>query len=208
MMKMRGVILAAALILASGFSLLALDDEDDKPPRPEIKVAATAIQKLADDAGKKDWAAMSRAGSEVAKNNELGYVMTVFKLRKVSLKQGVIGGVGIGKEPTKTTQDGIDAKLRSLTKTALTPVVLAKEQADLIRMAEITATVAGTAIHQCPVDTKQDKMDPAKWKVWSKDMYESSQELIKALKAKKPGDVKTAANKLYTSCNECHTAFR
>ena len=50
MMKVRGVTLAAALLLAGGISVLAFDDED-KPSSPEAKAAAAAIQKLADDAG-------------------------------------------------------------------------------------------------------------------------------------------------------------
>ena len=52
------------------------------------------------------------------------------------------------------------------------------------------------------------KKDPAKWKAMTKDMYESSQELIKALKAKDTNAIKTAANKLNGTCTDCHGDFR
>ncbi len=205
MMKMRGMLLAAALVLASGVSVLALADDDKDKPSPETKAAAAAVQKLADDVGKKDWDTLTKAGSEVAKKNELEHVMAGFKMRRVVVKTGdAVGGIGIGKVPAAITPDGIEAKISSL---RMKPLA-AKEQADLIRMAEITAAIAATSTHQCPVDAKMGKKDPAKWKEWSRDMYKSSQELIKALKAKDAKDIKSAASKLTTSCNSCHEIFR
>jgi cytochrome c556 len=40
------------------------------------------------------------------------------------------------------------------------------------------------------------------------DMHKASDELIKALKDKKPEEVKKAANKLNGTCTECHGVFR
>ncbi len=207
MMKTRGMILAVALFLASGLSVLALAGDDE--PTPEAKAAAAAIQKLADDAGKKDWESITKDGSALGKKHDLVDVMNVLKLRKVDPKTKIVlGGAGVGKVPGKITPDGIEARIISLTKKPMVKATLDKEQADLIRMAEVTAAIAATAAHQCVIQAKMGKKDPTQWREWSKDMYESSQDLIKALKAKNTADIKTAANKLNTSCNECHGVFR
>jgi hypothetical protein len=194
-MKMRGTIVCSALVLASGFSVLALAET------PAAKAAATAIQKLADDVGKKDWASLGKASSDVAKNNELEDVMNLLKLRRPGAK---VVGLGIGPNAGKITPDGIEAKIISLKSK---PMAIG-EQADLIRMAEITAAVAATATHQCNVDSKMGKKDPALWKTFTRDMYDSSQDLIKALKTKNIVGVKSAANKLSTTCSSCHEIFR
>ncbi len=187
MMKTRGMLLGTALILAGGFSVLAADDTP----------AATAIKKLADDAGTKDWAEFSKAGSEVAKKHELDKVMNGFKMRKPNLKG--IAGIGVGAKPGAITPDGIEAKLISLTKMPLTPAQLQKEADDLVRMTEIIAAIAATSLHQCPNPAMQ-----VRWNQWSEEMYQSSRELTKAIKAKNPADVKNAAHKLNDSCKNCH----
>src|SRR5437588_9114419 len=109
MMKTRGMILGAALVLASGFSMLALADE----PTPEAKAAAAAIQKLADGAGKTKWEDITKASADVAKKNELEHVMDLMKMRRAEAK---VPGLGVGKNPGKITPDGIEAKIISLTK--------------------------------------------------------------------------------------------
>src|SRR5438552_13907353 len=98
MMKTRGTILGAALILASGFSMLALAEE----PTPEWKAAAAAIQKLADDAGKSKWEDITKASADVAKKNELEHVMNLLKMRRAEAK---VAGLGVGKNPGKIAPD-------------------------------------------------------------------------------------------------------
>jgi len=195
------MLLGAALLLAGGFGMLALADE----PSAQSKAAADAIKKLADDAGKSKWEDITKASADAAKKNELEDVMNLLKMRRPGAK---VQGVGVGEKPGKITPDGIEAKIISMSKKAMPKATLEKEQADLIRMAEITAGVAATAAHQCPVPAKQGKKDPAKWKEWTKDMYESSQELIKALKDKNANAAKVAANKLNGTCTDCHGDFR
>ncbi len=203
MMKLRGMILGAALMLAGGLSVLSAGDIEDAEA---TKKAAEAIKKLADDAGTKDWTEFSKASAEVAKKHELDKVMNGFKMRKPNMKG--IAGIGVGDKANTVTPDGIEAKIISMTKNPMAAATLNKQQADLIRMAEITAAIAATATHQCPVEKKLGDKDPADWKTWSKDMYESSQDLLKALKAKDAKQAKTAAFKLNKTCTDCHAVFR
>src|SRR5262249_55984076 len=104
--------------------------------------------------------------------------------------------------------DGIEAKLMALGEKPLTPAVLNREQADLIRMTEVTAAVAAISFHQCPVKVKMGEKDPAQWKVWMTDVHGQSVALANALKAKDPDKVKTAALKLEGTCQACHKVYR
>jgi hypothetical protein len=192
MRKLIGLSLCAVLILGTGLKVLALADEP----------TAAAIQKLADDVSKTKWEELSKTGADVAKKTELEPVMDLLKLRRPGAK---VQGLGVGKVPGAIMPDGIEAKIINLRSN---PTVAARDQVDLIRMVEITAAVAATAVHQCPVETKMGQKDPATWKQLSKDMYDGSQDLIKALKANKPGEIKAAAFKLSGSCTNCHQIFR
>ncbi len=194
MIKTRLMILGAALVLAGGLALAA---DDEKP--------ADVINKQADKVGKSDWETASKAGADIAKKHELLDVMNLLKLRNPAAK---VQGMGVGKVPGAIKPDGIEAKIISLTKVPMIKATLEKQQADLIRMAEITAAIASVATHQPTVTEKQGKKDPKVWKELSKDMYESSKELIKALKDKDPVAVKNTANKLNGTCTECHSIFR
>jgi len=194
MLQTHRIILCAAVVLASGFGVLALADN-------AAEEAKAAIQKLAGDAGTKDWEALSKAGAEVAKKNELEDVMNLFKLRK----PGKVAGLGVGKDPGQITPDGIEAKILDLGKKGAGP---AEDRGALIRMAEVTAAIAATSVHQCPSDAKMGKKDPAQWKAWSKELYGSSQDLVKALKANNNNEVKKVATKLRSICNDCHDIWR
>ncbi len=191
MIKTRLMILGAALVLAGGLALAA---DDEKP--------ADVINKQADKVGKSDWETASKAGADIAKKHELLDVMNLLKLRNPAAK---VQGMGVGKVPGAIKPDGIEAKIISLTKVPMIKATLEKQQADLIRMAEITAAIASVATHQPTVTEKQGKKDPKVWKELSKDMYESSKELIKALKDKDTVAVKNTANKLNGTCTECHS---
>lgn len=197
MKKTHWTNLGVVAALLGGFGLLSVYAQD--------KAVVESVGKLAGDASKKSWADLSKDGSAVAKKHELVDVMNLFKLRKVGAKTS---GWGIGEKPGAITPDGIEAKIINMTKNPMAPAILAKQQADLIQMAERVAAIAAASVHQCPEPVKKGAKDPAKWKEWTEDMYKGSQDLIKALKDMKPDEVKKAANKLNASCTECHGVFR
>src|SRR5262245_39366625 len=190
------------IVLALGGACLLSVAADEKE-------AVASIHKQADDMTKKDWAAASKAGEAIAKKHELEDIMYVMKLRRANPRgAGFVGGLGIGGKPGAITPDGIEAKITRMTKSPMEMGELTKETPDLVRMAEITAAIASTAVHQCPVPAAQGQKSPAKWKELSEQMHKSSLELIDALKKKNPANVKESANRLNGTCTECHSTFR
>lgn len=197
-MKKLAVVLGVAL--AAGTGLVAVRAQSE-----EAKAAAAAIQKQADDTSKKSWDELSATGKELARKHELLDVMNLLKLRKTDAK---VSGLGVGVKPGAISPDGIEAKIISLTKRPLDAAKLSKESADIARMADITAAVASVTIHQCPIEKKMGPKDPADWKKWMEEMYKGAQDLSKAARAKDAAAIKTAANRLDTSCKDCHAVFR
>jgi mevalonate kinase len=197
MTKTHWTNLGVAVALLGGFGLLSVYAQD--------KEVTESITKLAGDSTKKSWADLTKDGAAVAKKHELVDIMNLFKLRKTGAKTS---GWGVGEKPGGISPDGIEAKIINMTKNPMPDATLAKQQADLIQMAERVKGIAAATIHQCPVPAKQGAKDPAKWKEWMEEMNKASDELIKALKDKKPEEVKKAANKLNGTCTECHGVFR
>jgi len=174
---------------------------------------AESIEKQADDAAKKDWSELSKQGQALAKAKDLDLseVMNLFKTRKLGPGGAVdpkTSGLGVGKVPGAIKPDGIEAKIINMSKNPMAPATLAKEQADIIRLAERTAAIASVAVHQCPVEKKMGEKDPAKWKMWMEEMHKASVDMIKAAKDKKPVDLRNATKRAYTTCTECHAVFR
>src|SRR5437773_437368 len=98
-MKRHAWLTASGLALALGMWLLTVTDTQSAAADVDVKAA---ILGLAD--GKGDPAA-------IAKKNELGDVMALFKLRTKK-------GLGVGDTPGAITPDGIEAKLMGLGKRA------------------------------------------------------------------------------------------
>lgn len=198
-MKKHAMVLGVALVLVAGATVtLSAADEAGTAAQADVK-------KLADQVGKKGWDDLAKEGQPLAKKHELLDVMYSFKLRKPGAK---VSGIGIGDKPGAMTPDGIEAKIINMAR-RVTPADL-KADKELIRIAEISAAIAGIAVHQSPVQAPMGQKTPAKWKELSADMYKASKGLTDALKAPKKttADVKKAAMKLNASCAECHTVFR
>jgi len=134
----------------------------------------------------------------IKKKYELEEVMKVYKPRDK-------GGLGIG---PKGKADGIEIKSISLGKTPLPEAQLKKEAADLIRMGQVHAAVAGiTQLYPVPKATKPGK-GAKDWKDYAEQMKKSSFDLAKAVKAGNAKDVQKAANNMNNACNSCHSDFR
>lgn len=181
-----------AITLLGGIAALSLQAQD--------KETADSVLKLADQVSKTNWADLTKDSAAVAKKHELLDVMTLMKMRKPGAKTS---GLGVGAVPGATKPDGIEAQIIQLSKNGIPDNLPARQRGELIHMAELTAAIAATAVHQ-----STDNKELANWKKWSQDMYNASQELNKALQAKNSTQVKQAATNLNKACSECHTVFR
>ena len=184
MTKKVAMVLGIGMAVAAGAGVLSLRAADAP--------AASDVQKLADQVGRKDWAELSREGQKIAKRldeqqKELLDVMTVFK-------------------PPKTGEEGIEAKILRLSKRVGKGDL--EKTADLKRMAEISAAVAGIAVHMPNDDAKKTKEATRKWQDYAKDMHDASKGFIKSLDGKDPAQIKAAALKLRDACAACHNDFR
>ena len=198
MRKKYVMVLGIGVALVAGVGMLSVRAVEEAPAAPDV-------QKLADQAGKKDWAELSKEGQTISKKyNDLIDVMGVFKMRKKDGKG--TSGLGVGKVPGAILPDGIEAKILNLSK-RVQPTDLQKA-ADLKRMAEVAAAVAGIAVHMPNDDAKKSKETTKKWQDYSKDMHDASKDLIKSLDGKNPAQIKEAALKLQNACTACHNDFR
>jgi hypothetical protein len=193
------VLTTGALGLALGIGLLVTDAAG----AADEKEIRAAVQQIADAIAKKDDAGARKQAEGLAKKVEEIYeVMDLMALRK-----GAKGGLGIGPKPGAVTPDGIERKFIELSKKPLPQGQLDKEAADLARAAYIAAAIAEVAHAKVPA--RDDGMKKRKdWLQWSKDMREGAARLAETAQTKKAADVKAAAVKLNSACNECHGVFR
>jgi len=192
-MRKYATVLGAGLALLAGVGVVALRAADNKELHADTR-------KQADDVGKKDWDELSKAGAAIAKKYMLDDVMYQFKPRNAKKNPGI----GIGSKPGAIKPDGIEQKLQNMAKRVSPADVKAAK--DLQRMAEISAAIASIAVNLPPPAMGAKK--PAAWKKHSKEMFEASKALIKALDTKKPDVIKKAVINLNATCTDCHSIFR
>ncbi len=194
--EVRGLI-AGALLLALGLWLIAGAETggaaDGKDPRAALLKIAELIEKGDDAAAKKEAALL-------AKDADLGDVMNLMLPRTKK-------GVGVGTEAGKITPDGIEAKLINIARKPLPQKQLDYEATALARLAVITAAVSEVAQAKVPQKDEGAKKR-ADWTMWAKEMRQASGQLAQSAKTKNPTEVKTAAAKLNSACNNCHGVFR
>ena len=109
------------------------------------------------------------------------------------------GGIGGATEP-----DGIEAAWLNFAKKAPSAELLKNKKKELLKGAEITAALAEVA-HQYP---PKKAAEVPEWNKYNGEMKKGVKDLTEAIKAEDPMKVRTAANKLNASCNDCHTKFR
>jgi cytochrome c556 len=189
-----GVVLAAALVVLTGPARSA--DKDDDPAA--TKKAGDAVIKLIGQLDDKDVPDKAKA---VAKANEIERVMRQFKTRKD-------GGMGIGAKPPVGVKDGIELALIDFAGKSPNAATLKANQADLLKMAQVSRAVAEINAFYPPPKPKMKGVQPSDYKKWNDEMKASSKELEDAIKAADPGKVEAASKKLVASCNSCHSGFR
>jgi hypothetical protein len=189
--------LALALIAVLAVSLIAWALWPDRGPGDDISG-------LADRVARGEGAALKEEAKAVAlKYPTARPVMSVFKLRG-----GKGGGLGIGRKSGAIQPDGIDAKIASLARTALTPAELDEQGEALIRMSEVIVAVAEVIRHKCEVRQKTGYLDPKDWARWCEGLQQSSSELAEAVRARDAARVKNAATQVRATCTSCHRIFR
>lgn len=160
-----------------------------------------AIQKIADaiKKGEKDTATKLAQGTA----KDIEYLEDVMHF----LKPRARGGFGVGDKAGEVFPDGIELKLIAMSRDAPSAAKLSKEAGALEDMAYRVAAIGEVALAAAPKSDSGAKKK-ADWIRWSQDMVNESAGLAKAAKSNSPADVKTAAEKLNASCNNCHAIFR
>jgi len=151
-----------------------------------LREAYARFQKIADALEKKDSDQAKKLAEEVAKNHDLEDVMHLFKPRKDK-------GLGIGAKAGAVKPDGIELKVIALAMNEPPKKELEESSADLARAAYVAAAIAEVALVQ--TEEKAKGKSPKDWKNWAEGMRQGAIELADAAKAKKPADVKKAAEK-------------
>jgi hypothetical protein len=181
-----------ALVVGAAVSLGLLCLANVKADDPPAGMR-DALDKLA-EAVAKDPAAAKKDAKAIGDKYDLEDVMKSFKLRDKD-------GWGVGPKATGAKDDGMEARIINLSKKA-TKDELAKQEKDLVQMANRSAAIAEVAIAKPPKPNLKD------WKEWSEKMSKSSQELAKAVKDGDPKAVKSAAGDLAGTCTDCHAKYR
>jgi hypothetical protein len=137
--------------------------------------------------------------------DDQGDVMLPFK--KVSL-----GGDGLAKElqtsqPLRTTQNGIEEKIRALARRQLTAPQLKAQAKEIALMADKIAALAQANLEWVP-EKPEGKRDPKDWVQWSNDMRDEALQLAAAARQGNPNMVFKGVQKLNSTCNRCHGVFK
>jgi hypothetical protein len=146
----------------------------------------------------------SAKGSELfdADKTDLVDLMNLLRLRSK-------GGLGFGvKPPAGASTDGIESKLLGLAKRPLPAADMARQADDLVRSAYILVAISEFTDGHTPKKKGAGGKGPKEWKDWTEDMRAAALQLADAAKKKDSAGVKTAVNKLNSSCNNCHGEFR
>ncbi len=136
---------------------------------------------------------------------DLGDVMLYFKTKDK-------GGEGLAKSlqstpPLKGALNGVEAKIAALRKKELTPEKLKNERDELILMAGKTAAIGSVTYQYAPM-RKVGQKDPAAWRELSLTMRDAAAELLESARANDAKGVQRAADRLDSSCTQCHSIFR
>ena len=200
---------AGALALAIvGFVVSAGLADDEKIIVP--KDIAAEVNKMADVAAKDG--DNKKATEMFFKKNEdnLKKTMWIFKPRMANGE----GGFGIGPKPGVYEKDGIEVLIINKgnpkprnAEQKVTKEELEKNQADYLRVADVTIAMADLT-HQYKPKKKLPDKDPADWTKYTDDMKKAATDVKAGVKAKDPDATKKAFIKLYSSCTNCHSTFR
>ena len=180
----------ATLSLGTGFLWAVAAAEDKDVKGTVLKIA---------DAFEKNDAAGAKKLAESLKDEDLEDVMHLMKPRKDK-------GLGIGSKAGAVKPDGIELKVIALAMNEPPKKELDESGEDLAKAAYVAAAIAEVALTQ--TKEKTQGKNPKAWTESAEGMQKGALELASAAKAKKPADVKKAAEKMDNNCKSCHKVFR
>lgn len=190
----RPLLIALPLTVALSCLLLAGDRPGDKQAtlKKSVGQIAAALRKGDDKTAQK-------LAETVAKGQEKGdvyYLQLLFKPRDKE-------GFGVGEEQVKIIPDGIELKLRALTRFGIKEDRLKAETDALTQMAYHTAAIARV----CGEVAKEGQNGASMQQLY-KDMETKAVGLAAEVKKGDPADVKWAAITLERTCENCHRGNR
>ena len=197
MTKVRVLIAAAVLAILAG-----LIYTQGSGAQPDAKVKAE-VDKIVDAVAKGNMDGARSMAQALAKKSSGEPLDVLEELAVMDLfKKKDKGGYGYGKGPKEL--DGIEVKYREIARDGVTPAV-AKSDAEYIqKMAHRTVAISLVAEALTPKKAK-GTAQPKNWTQYIKEMQDGGQALAKA---KGAADIKTAATKVNTACNSCHSEWR
>jgi hypothetical protein len=190
--------IAAMIVAAVGGAILltgASGAGENKEIRDGIDKIATTLQKGDKDGAKKEAMALVKR----LKLEDVADAMDLFKPRAKH-------GFGVG-EKGSFTPDGIEQAIAKFYRDAPAAGTLSKNSVAFEQMGYRIAALGLVASARPPEKFMKDQ-SPKDWSSWSNDTVEGGLALATAAKAKVAPDIKSAASKLYSTCNSCHTKFR
>jgi Cytochrome C' len=131
------------------------------------------------------------------KHDELEDVTKAYKPRRR-------GGIGIGQP---ALHDGIEMKMRNLSKKTLTAAELKTDKHDLVRLANLTVAINEVVRLFPPVKPAGGK-GVKEWLQYVDDVKKGAEELRKAARAGDAAAVRRAATRINDGCISCHELFR
>ena len=189
-------------VLSLGLWFLAAGGQGVADDKADVRAA---VQKVADAVEKGDADTAKKLAEEIAKDQELENVMYLMKKR--DSKGKAKGYFGVGKQPGAIKPDGIEDKTQNLGKRPLEQKQLDKESDALAEMAYRIAAIAEIAKAK-PGEKADNDKKKKEWAEYAETMRKEADALADAAKTKKPAEIKAAANKIYSTCNNCHGSFR
>lgn len=192
-MKLNRFMFAGTACLALGGLLLVMGTSiagGEAKLMSEVDKIATALEKG-------DMAGAKKMAKKIADSEEEVYgVMLLFKPRNKK-------GYGVGETENAIIPDGIELKIRAMSRDTISAQKLKTEASALEKMAYRTASIALIS-HPLPTNKRKAKQ----WEEFVDSMQSSSMDLVKAIKSNSPAEVKKASSSLNASCNNCHSEFR
>lgn len=191
--------IAGAVIAAvAGAALLSGPSSaaQNKTLQDQVDKIAAVLQKGDKEGANKEAAVLGKKLNE----DEFAEAMGLFKPRKK-------GGFGMGDKPGSVNPDGIEQMLLKIARDAPTAGALKKDGEALEQMGYRIAALGMLAKAKGPPQVGGNKT-LKDWTTWASDAVDGGLAVAAAAKAKGAQDVKSAASKLNSACNSCHTVFR
>jgi hypothetical protein len=191
----------AAAAFTTAFALIGMASSLDAAGEKDLKAV---VQKIADAIKNGDKAEAKKLADAAAKDKQLikkiNDVMRLFKPRNKE-------GLGVGMKPlANPSKDGIEVALRDLRKEV---TAASLKQADALETTGYwVAALAELSLAKGYSEKEKGMRTEEAWTKHSEEMRTLGVAFAKAAASKMPKEIRSAADKLNTNCNRCHSIFK